>query len=201
MKQFLCLIQIMSFLSLAKGQVTFVYDQQSSSDETPFGGNSTIQTFPNPYGQSFIPSLNAIDFIKLQFSDAQPSNAVGATLYVNLRENSIGGIILGSSTPNALPDAFVGVTTFLFSNTLALTPSATYFFEPVVQSGDNWNVNGGEYNYPQGSAFFAGLPQTGSDFWFREGTISVPEPSSVCLGLAGAGALVWFLRRRASASG
>ncbi|MBI3880551.1 MAG: PEP-CTERM sorting domain-containing protein [Verrucomicrobia bacterium] len=91
-----------------------------------------------------------------------------------------------------MTNGFTGVTTFSFSNTVPLTSGVTYFLEPVIQTGDLWNLIASEYNYPGGSAYSSGFPATGSDYWFREGIITVPEPSSVCLGLAGAGALVWW---------
>ena len=83
-----------------------------------------------------------------------------------------------------MTDNFAGVTYFFFSTPTALSPGITYFFEPVVQSGDLWNIDSAEYNYPGGTGFNNGLPVGASDLWFREGIV-VPEPSSVLLILMG----------------
>jgi PEP-CTERM motif-containing protein len=177
------------------GQSSFTYDQQSSTSESPLpnGSGENIQ-FASPYGQSFTPTLSAVDFIRVKLNDPNPNNGLGSALYVNLRSGSIGGTILATSTSVSLPNAFTGVVNFFFSSSVALAPGATYCFQPVVQSGDQWNIIAGEYNYPGGNAFYQGLPLTSSDVWFREGI--VPEPSSAALALLG-GVLVWF-RRRAS---
>jgi hypothetical protein len=102
----------------------------------------------------------------------------------------VSGTILSSTVPLSFADGFVGIGLFVFPSTVDLTPGTTYFVEPVVQSGDQWNINAGEYNYPGGSAFFGGLPVTASDYWFREGIV-VPEPGTWALLLLGLGALAW----------
>src|SRR5262249_13722754 len=154
----------------------------------------TIQLFTPPYGQSFIPTLTSIGFVKLQFSDENAGNALGATLYVNLRTGTVSGPLLGSTVPVAMTDGFVGIATFLFSAPLSLTPGVTYFLEPVVQSGDSWNINGTEYGYPDGSFWYGGNPQLASDLWFREGIV-VPEPSSLSL-VALSSTLLFVARNR-----
>ncbi|MBI3880679.1 MAG: PEP-CTERM sorting domain-containing protein [Verrucomicrobia bacterium] len=186
----------------ALAQTNFIYDQQSAVE----GANAETGGFINggqPYGQSFIPSSNAVGFIRLWVAeDFTPGNGTGAVVYVNLLSNSITGPILGSSELASLPDSFSGYPDFIFTNPVSVVPGVSYFFQPVVQSGDSVFVYADAfYQYSRGDSYYQGALQTGIDLWFREGVITVPEPSSVCLGLAGAGALVWFLRRRASASG
>lgn len=181
----------------ALGQGLFVYDQQSSTDETPFPGSGPVIQQFSSYGQSFIPSLPSIDFFKLKLSDNDPSNGLGATIYLNLRSGSIAGPILGTTTPAILADGFSGVVSFFFAGTVTLAPGNGYYCEPIVQSGDLWNIDAGEYGYPNGSVFADGLPATGSDIWFREGVI-VPEPASVSLLSVAASFLILVLQRRAS---
>lgn len=180
----------------AQGQGTFIYDQQSSTDESPwpYGAGGTIQQIPAPFGQSFTPAFPAIDFVRLKLNDPNPNNALGATLYLNLRTNSVSGPILSSSTRVNLADSFTGVVNFFFADTVSLTAGSIYFFEPVVDSGDQWNISAGEYNYPGGSTFIQGLALPGSDLWFREGI--VPEPTWASMAWL-VGAVALWLRHRA----
>jgi hypothetical protein len=167
----------------ASGQGSFLFDQQSSANETPTpGAGITIQTIAAPYGQSFTPLLTGIGFVRLNLDDKQPGNGVGATLYVNLRSDSIGGPILSASTPISLLDGFAGPATFFFPTEVPLTPGTAYFFQPVVQAhGDLWGVLGGEgFDYPGGYMWRGGQAVFQSDYWFREGIV-VPEPHAMVL--------------------
>ncbi|MGI8967287.1 MAG: hypothetical protein ACR2H1_14545, partial [Limisphaerales bacterium] len=64
-------------VSFARSQGTFIYDQQSSTNENEPGGNGTIQNL-SPLGQSFTPMMTSIGFIRLQFADRNPRNSFGA---------------------------------------------------------------------------------------------------------------------------
>jgi hypothetical protein len=178
----------------AYAQGTFIYDQQSATNENPipFGFGSVIQQ-GSPYGQSFTPGLSGVDFIRLFLLDANPTNDLGATLYVNLRTNSITGPILATTAAVALPESFDGAVNFLFTNTVALLPGRLYYFEDVVRSGDQWKAWDGEFNYPGGTLFALGQANTAADQWFREGL--VPEPASALLLLLG-GAVLFAMRER-----
>jgi len=172
---------------LAQG--TFVYDQQSSTDETPphysAGGDLTLNA---PWGQSFTPQLFLVEFVRLKFDDGNLTDGLGATVYVNLRSDSLTGTILGTTDPVTMPRNFAGVTNFFFTAPVTVTPGTTYFFEPVQSAGGTWLINGGPYLYPGGIAYQAGAPEPGADLWFREGII--PEPSWLCLVLVGGAVLV-----------
>ncbi len=193
-----CFFLLASLLtSVARGQGTFVYDQQSSDETKPGQAAAGIQV-SQPMGQSFTPAFSAIDFIRLQLFDINPGNALGAMIVVNLRANSITGAVLAATSPVFLPDGFgdfnlVGFTNFFFPVSVALTPGLTYYFQPVVQSGDAWSI--GRFiqgsDYPGGTIYINGQPGS-DDLWFREGV--VPEPSSALLVGLGVGLLVW--RRR-----
>jgi hypothetical protein len=188
------LLLCLPICALAQG--TFVYDQQSSTDETPlpYGAGAVIQQFSS-FGQSFTPTLNSIDFIRLKMTDNNEINNLGVTLYLNLRAESISGPILSTSPILALPNGFTGTVNFLLPASVSLTPGVPYFFEPIVQSGDLWTVSTGEFNYPGGSVFANGVSASGSDFWFREGII-VPEPSSLALAMSGLACFAVLIRRR-----
>lgn len=175
------------------GQGTFIYDQQSSTDETPFpAGGTVIQQF-TPIGQSFTPANSSIGFIRLKLSDAVV-NTLGATLHVNLRMSSITGSVLGSKDPVSLPDQFAGTANFSFAAPLTVIPGTVYFFDVVVESGDLWKIDSYEYNYAGGMAFAGGAAFPGSDLWFREGVV-VPEPGTWTLLLVGLGVLAWQSRK------
>ena len=178
--------------TLGYTQGTFVYDQQSS-DETYLGGASVGIRAGQPFGQSFTPVLSSVGFIRLYLSD-DAFNSLGATVFVNLRTNSITGPILASSAPVVVPDHFIGPADFLFSTPVQVTPEVTYYFQPVIQSGDNFSVYAyNTFNYSRGMEFYQGAANPGFDLWFREGIV-IPEPgTSAVLGL-GLGLLAW--RRR-----
>src|SRR5690349_17509543 len=99
-------------------QGTLIYDQQSSTDETaPFPqSGATIQQLASPYGQSFTPSTNLINFIRLKLNDNSPLNSIGAILHVNLRGGSIGGSVISSTDPVLLPNGYAGTVNFFFSS-------------------------------------------------------------------------------------
>lgn len=168
------------------GQGTFVFDQQSSTDESlvPFG----VQLPGNPNsgdGQSFTPSLSSVGFIRLFFSGAG-----GATVYVNLRSDSILGPIIGTS--GSVNMTVSGPQSFFFSTPIPVTPGTPYYFEPIEQSGTAFGVMVGQFNYSGGSAYLNGSPNTPQDYWFREGIV-VPEPGSIAL--LATGGLLFFTRK------
>ena len=180
----------------ALAQGTFLYDQQSSTDETPlpYGTGGSLQGSSPGAGQSFTPGLPAIDFVKFMLVDVNPTDGFGTTIYVNLRSSSIAGPIVSTTQPVTTPDGFHGPQTFLFPAGVQLTPTTQYFLEVVPQSGGPMNIFGTSYNYSGGEAFANGIARPGTDLWFREGTV-VPEPTSGALVvLAGLAAGV---RRRA----
>ncbi len=195
--QSICLVIGLSFFArAAHGQGTIIYDQQSTTDESyPFSG-LPIQ-FYGTVGQSFTPTLSSVDFVRLKVGDLTLGNGLGATLAVNLRANAINGPVLGTTTPITFADNFRGLADFVFANSIALAPNTTYFFEGIVQSGDNWGItirsdSQGDLNYPGGVAYGGLTPFPGNDLWFREGIV-VPEPSSAVL-LLGGGVAVWLFR-------
>ena len=182
----------------AHGQGTFVYDQQSS-DESSVAGDASIQG--DQPGQSFTPTLSSVGFIRLFLQDGRPGVAGGATVYISLRSTSISGTILGSTDPVTMPDSFVGFTNFFFSTAIPLIPGTTYFFQPVVQSGDFWHVAAyNSYNYPGGMEFTGTTPFPNNDLWFREGVVVVPEPLSASLVVFGTGAFALTARLRRKTS-
>jgi len=104
-------------------------------DESVFHGAGTpIQWCAPPFGQSFTPSLSAVDFIRLNRNDTYPGNSLGATLYLTLHSDSMSGPVLGSTTPVFVADGSSTISTFLFPTTVALYLRTTYYLEVLVQS-------------------------------------------------------------------
>jgi hypothetical protein len=189
------LIAIMVAALSVQAQGSFVYDQQSSTESFIAGGGIGIQAY-NPMGQSFTPALSAVGFARFYMGDANFGNSLGATVYLNLRANSITGPILGTTDPVSMPDSFSAPVNFFFATPIAVVPGVTYFLQPAVQTGDFWHaLIYDTYHYAGGTAFESGVPQLASDLWFREGIV-VPEPSSALLLLLGGGALMLFRRRK-----
>lgn len=192
------LLPIGLLLPLSLSAQTFVYDQQSA-DESRAGTGGVIIQNAQPTGQSFRPTLSQVGFVRLELFDANNNNGLGATLYVNLRSGSLTGPIIGSSAPVTLPNGFGSVLSnqfvnFFFADPVPVQPNATYFFEPVVQSGDSWWVDGAILSYSRGSGYTFGSDTTVWDYWFREGVV-VPEPSIPALAVVGI-AIANLLRRK-----
>jgi hypothetical protein len=184
--------------ALAGAQGTMVFDQRSSDESNGGVGGNIIQN-SQPTGQSFTPLLNGIDFVRFNLLDFNRNNGLGATLYVNLRSDSISGPIIDSTAPVALADNFgfplnTGYVTFLFGNRIPLQPGVMYFLQPVVQSGDSWAFFSGSFGYPGGDLYVNGTAGS-SDYWFQEGVI-VPEPSLPALLMAGAGISLYLRSRK-----
>jgi hypothetical protein len=165
----------------AAAQGTFIYDQQSSTDETPWpvgSGGLAMQEIPAPWGQSFTPALGQVDFIRLLLYSHAPPGQSQTSVYINLRSDSLTGPIIATTDSVSLQYPFTGPVNFFFPMSIPLAPGATYFFDPHA-SGGYMNLANGSYNYPGGYAYANGLPLGGDD-WFREGIV-VPEPSSTAL--------------------
>ena len=202
MKLKLCLLQIALLLaaSLAWGQGTYVYDQQTTTgDEAPgYGAGGSIDffdTFRSPWGQSFTPSLDTVGFIAIPMDD-YTGGFGGATVWVNLMTGSVSGPVIASSDPVYLTAGFNGTYYFIFSTPVPVTPGVQYFFVPQEGfGGTSVNILTDERNFP-GAAFYAnGIRHPEVDLLFREGIVS-PEPSSVVLLMLGGGALALFRRMK-----
>lgn len=191
---FCCLLGAVFLVTTCPGQGYFSYDQQSSVDQSFVPGGGSILGLA-PYGQSFTPLSSTMNFIRLGVYDKVPNNGLGATLYLNLRTDSIGGSIIASSQSILLGNGYSGFTDFFFDSPVVLAPGDLYVFEIVAEPGsDNWGASAGEYLYSGGMAFGGGLSVPGSDLWFREGTYTVPEPSVAAILLLGAAVFMWRQR-------
>jgi len=181
----------------SNAQGTMIFDQQSSSTNNTGEFAADIQA-NQPVGQSFTPSLDGVGFVRLYVTD-NFFDGIGTTIFVNLRFGSITGAVLGATFPLSVPDRFHGVTNFFFSTTLPVIPGNTYYFQPVVQSGQDFGVGyDSRFLYPGGNAFFHGAGDTFYDLWFQEGI--VPEPSTLALLLIGGSAVAYVRQKSKSKS-
>ncbi len=189
-----CLVISTAMACSARAQGTLVFDQQSSTSESITGGWLSIQA-NQPFGQSFVPTLSSIGFVRLRI-DQSGAPVQGQTVYVNLLSDSITGPVLASTLPVAFPDYFNGYITFNFSTGVSLSPGTRYYLQPVASTPSfQAGVIGGN-PYPNGSVFLSGVEHVGEALWFREGIV-VPEPATVSLTLV-AGSLLLWLRQKAS---
>ena len=198
MKNLNSLFYIILFVnSTGLSQGTLVFDQESSNDENYLGGAAPVQ-FYGTIGQSFTPSLSTVGFFRVKLYDIAPNNTIGATLVINLRSNAINGPVMGTTFPVVLADGFRNSANFFLPTAVSVVPGTKYFFQLVVQSGDNWGAylrsdSLGDVNYAGGS-FYGGLCEfPANDMWFREG---VPEPTTASLVLIGISSMVAFRRTR-----
>jgi hypothetical protein len=180
---------LLSGSAIAHAQSTFIYDQQSSDENSLLEGSSGIAGVV----QSFTPSLSQVGFVRVYLFDAVFDNG-GGTLLVTLRGQSPSGPILGTSNPLTVPTLFADFADFVFANPISVTPETTYYFSVNVQSGGGFAVNTSSYNYSRGLEYYQGSPLSGLDLWFREGI--VPEPSSASLLVVGTGILFGRLRSK-----
>ena len=190
-----------AFVSLAalcaagQGSLTYQYDQQSSTIEGNYGhGTGPSFGIMSPTGQGFTPTLSAIDFIKLEINDASATGAVPSTWSVGLHSTSIIGPLLGSVSVT-IPGAYSGAASFIFPNTIPLTPGTEYWFDINTADGGAWHILFDSFNYQGGNAWVRGGDYLAGDYWFREGII-VPEPSCAALLVLGGCSLLWFKNKK-----
>lgn len=115
-------------------QGTFSIDQQAGNNNATSGSLLTINA-NQPTGQSFTPNLSKVDFIRLFLIDPT-INGQGGSIVVHLRDGSLAGPILGSTDPVNLTDGINSSMDMLFSASIPVTPGNTYYFQPVLISGD-----------------------------------------------------------------
>ncbi len=155
-----------------------VVDQSSKFDASR-GGWWSIATL-GPVGQTFVPTISGLDAVALWTEDQWRSECVGigVALQVSIRERSIDGAIIGSSSIVTLPDCFTGATRFAFPSLIRLAPGKLYVIEVMVVSGHNWGVVWQQFPdpYPAGNSIVHG--EVGdSDVWFQEGLAKSSPPT------------------------
>jgi len=188
-----CLLLARAILSNCFGQEIVV--DQSALFHGGEGGYPVVGV-----QQGFTPTLPAISFVEFGFYDHVPGNGIGTEMYVNLREGSFTGTILGRTSVVTIPDGARSLTRFEFLQNIPIVPEMLYFLEPVQLSGDSvWTFS---TSYSRGSRYYSGGKSAGS-LIFREG-LQRAQITSVMI-TNGAVAITWkgvgVLQTAASALG
>ncbi len=171
MKRTVCTLAVILATSRLFAQGTMLVDQQSFDLASAIAGTSIAGI-----GQSFTPTLLAIDYVQLGVYDT----VSGSMLFVNLRQDSMSGPIIGTTDtqPVTTGDPHIPAT-FLFPSAVTLLSGTKYFLEPVIvadafQIGILTSSPFGPNPYSGGSALHGNAAGNYS-LWFSEGII-VPEP-------------------------
>jgi hypothetical protein len=189
---FVLLLACLLFVPFGSVQTARAADGIALVDQenvVPVSLYDSIQYF-SPVGQSFTPMLPGLDVVEFWTADFSGNNGYGGELYVNIREASIYGPILGTSDTLQLPDNFYGLTRFTFPALVSLKPGNKYVMEVVVVGGKDWIIfynwgigsGGGPYStYPGGDWILDGVEMSNNDLWFREGFANLtPQSSAYC---------------------
>jgi hypothetical protein len=188
MKKIICTLATTFAALRIFAQGTLLVDQQSFDLATAIANTSIAGI-----GQSFTPGFTSINYVQFGVFDINS----GSSLFVNLRQNSMSGPIIGTTDTQSVPlnDGHVP-TMFIFSTSVALTPGTQYSFQPViVVNAFQINIEistPGSNPYPGGTAL-DGNTSAGFDLWFAEGVV-VPEPSTWAL--FGLGGMILFAAGR-----
>ncbi len=186
---------VLIFGSAAANAVEIV-DQEQTSYDSYIG--------PGDVGQSFTPTLNAIDFATFELAVADPSSEnVTATL---ISGDGFGGSELGTSDKVLVASGSFAQYQFDFTSSISLTPGQVYTLKLNNAFGDLVALEGDGNPYAGGVEYdVSGVAQPSYDLTFTEGANpqAVPEPQAalmfLVMGLIGLGA--WAVRRRFCAFG
>jgi hypothetical protein len=149
----------------------FVVDQSNTTIHTWFGYNSLFFT---PFGQEFVPGLNALDVVELTLDDASCGmiGGPGGEVKVQIRRSTIDGQIIGISDTVQFSNCFYGVKRFNFPTYVPVTPGQKYVIEVIYVDGNTCSIyldDGPSPLYLKGSTIFEGVVDPNRDLWFREG--------------------------------
>jgi hypothetical protein len=147
-------------------------------------------------GQSFTPSLPALDVVDLSLSTTADVPSTAVTLHLDLFSGmGFTGTLLGSSNPVTVSQFGFHLVEFNFPSLIPLVPGNVYSFQII---GGGYEELGSLGNLYTGGTEMdsGGNPGNGTfDLVFAEG-LSVPEPSSFLLCVCGGLVTVTARRKR-----
>lgn len=172
----------------------FIVDQENPGPFETSNGSLAAS-----FGQSFTPSLPAIDAVEFLLGGSD------ATVIVQLRDSlagfdGLGGNIIAQSLPVLVDQLGSHVFLFNFTDRVFLTPGEVYVAELQIMSG-SYGVRHTQNNrYPAGKFLHGGWPHTNfpnTDLVFSEGLTSpIPIPGAFWLLGSGLIGLVAFRKKR-----
>ena len=165
---------------VAVAQLSIV-DQQSVGD---ISAGWSIR-FLSPIGQSFTPTKASLDAVRLRVADSDTTHPFPATLVVRIRQTTIDGPIVGTSTSVLVPFGTDGTvpTQFDFPTAVPLTRGQLHVIEVVQLAGNGNSAIGGLGGYTGGHAIIGGEVLSFEDLWFQEGSRVAPPVTSVAIDL------------------
>lgn len=196
---FLFALCLLAGVTCASGTVVVV-DQQNTLDGTTI----SVTTVGTGVGQSFTPTLAAIDAVDIPLSVS--FNTFSITIRLDLFSGSgYGGDLLSSTSPILLGGgASLSTIHFTFPSLVTLIPQSIYTFRITLvnsaEAGGGYSILRSLSNpYPGGSEYSTGgTANISNDIVFSEGLSAVPEPSTSLLGLGGGGIFYLLCRRKRS---
>jgi hypothetical protein len=142
-------------------------------DQSQLVQNFSYNIFLAPLGQEFTPTLHALDAVEVVVEDGSCSlvGSTGGDLRLVIRQGSIAGTIMGTSSAMHFVNCFHGAMRFDFPAFIPLTPGQTYVIEAQHVSGNSpvLYMNNNSSSYSGGRFILNGVAQAGKDLWFREG--------------------------------
>jgi hypothetical protein len=178
-------------LALAVAAASVCAAPLGTVDQQNVVADGRVYTGQNNIGQSFVPTLDAIEAVDFQLGSL---SVAASSIFVRLRDgvvgdNGLAGTPLAKSNTLVLPpDSPFEWRHFDFPSRISLTPGNTYVLELVSNNGHASNLSFNDL-YPAGRSLNVGSPDV--DLIFAEG-LHIPEPGSAMLGMMGAISLYWF---------
>lgn len=174
-----------SFVATAAAPAGYIVDQ---AYEGPFQSTHRLDAYGSGNAQGFTPTVSRLDAVDLFVTNTGAGDQpAGLTITVNIRQNSIDGLILGTTTV-AVPTALAGTAqaptelTAVFSSPITLAPGALYFIQAVQSGGGSVGLAFSENApYAGGIGYQQGWTGIAMDFGFRtyvQTVVAVPAPTT-----------------------
>lgn len=170
---------------------------QSNPFACPSGCGGSNIAATNAFGQTFTPTLSALDAVEVWVADFTSSSTAPSTARMTIMSGTFGSVLGFTDlvVPDVLGDSSFPpfVIHFDFSSPIVLTPGSlhTWMISIVAGDGAGLGLYGASDLYAGGQQFFGPTQPGSADWFFSEGLhpTSVPEPGTVVVLALGAMAL------------